>query len=27
MKHPPRQLTDDLAKERVEAFLRGEVER
>jgi myo-inositol-1-phosphate synthase len=27
MKHPPHQLTDDLAKERVEAFLRGEVER
>src|SRR5438093_7045371 len=27
MKHPLRQLTDDLAKERVEAFLRGEVER
>ena len=27
MKHPPRQLTDDLARERVEAFLRGEVER
>jgi myo-inositol-1-phosphate synthase len=27
MKHPPRQLTDDLAKEQVERFLRGEVER
>ena len=27
MKHPPQQLTDDLAKERVEQFLRGEVER
>jgi myo-inositol-1-phosphate synthase len=27
MKHPPQQLTDDLAKERVERFLRGEVER
>jgi myo-inositol-1-phosphate synthase len=26
-KHPPRQLSDDLAKERVEAFLRGEIER
>ena len=27
MKHPPQQLTDDLAKEQVERFLRGEVER
>jgi len=27
MKHPPRQLADDLAKERVEHFLRGEIER
>jgi myo-inositol-1-phosphate synthase len=27
MKHPPRQLADDLAKEQVERFLRGEVER
>jgi myo-inositol-1-phosphate synthase len=27
MKHPPQQLTDDLAKERVERFLRGEIER
>jgi myo-inositol-1-phosphate synthase len=27
MKHPPRQLSDDLAKERVEQFLRGEIER
>jgi myo-inositol-1-phosphate synthase len=27
MKHPPRQLTDDLAKEQVERFLRGEIER
>jgi myo-inositol-1-phosphate synthase len=27
MKHPPEQLTDDLAKERVERFLRGEIER
>jgi myo-inositol-1-phosphate synthase len=27
MKHPPRQLSDDLAKEQVERFLRGEVER
>jgi len=27
MKHPPRQLTDDLAKEQVERFLRGDVER
>jgi len=27
MKHPPRQLVDDLAKEQVERFIRGEVER
>ncbi|HZP43461.1 MAG TPA: inositol-3-phosphate synthase [Candidatus Binatia bacterium] len=27
MKHPPRQLADDLAKEQVERFLRGEIER
>jgi myo-inositol-1-phosphate synthase len=27
MKHPPRQLADDLAKEQVERFLRGETER
>ena len=27
MKHPPRQLSDDLARERVEAFIRGEAER
>jgi myo-inositol-1-phosphate synthase len=27
MKHPPRQLPDDLARERVEAFIRAEVER
>jgi myo-inositol-1-phosphate synthase len=27
MKHPPRQLTDDLAKEQVERFLRGDIER
>ena len=27
MKHPPRQLTDDFAKEQVERFLRGEIER
>jgi myo-inositol-1-phosphate synthase len=27
MKHPPRQLPDDLAKEQVEQFLRGEIER
>jgi myo-inositol-1-phosphate synthase len=27
MKHPPRQLSDDLAKEQVERFLRGEIER
>jgi myo-inositol-1-phosphate synthase len=27
MKHPPRQLVDDLAKEQVERFLRGEIER
>jgi myo-inositol-1-phosphate synthase len=27
MKHPPRQLADDFAKEQVERFLRGEIER
>jgi myo-inositol-1-phosphate synthase len=27
MKHPPRQFTDDFAKEQVERFLRGEIER
>ena len=27
MKHPPRQLPDDVARERVEGFIRGEVER
>jgi myo-inositol-1-phosphate synthase len=27
MKHPPRQLPDDVARERVERFIRGEVER
>jgi myo-inositol-1-phosphate synthase len=27
MKHPPQQLADDLAKEEVERFLRGEIER
>ena len=27
MKHPPQQLADDLAREQVERFLRGEIER
>jgi myo-inositol-1-phosphate synthase len=27
MKHPPRQLADDFAKDQVERFLRGELER
>ena len=27
MKHPPQQLADDLAREHVERFLRGEIER
>jgi myo-inositol-1-phosphate synthase len=27
MKHPPRQLPDDVAREQVERFIRAEVER
>ncbi len=27
MKHPPRQLADDIARDRVEKFIRGEIER
>ena len=27
MKHPPRQIADDIARERVEKFIRGEIER
>jgi myo-inositol-1-phosphate synthase len=27
MKHPPRQIADDIARERVEKFISGEIER